>query len=69
MGIELHERFWIVQSARPDLGQALLDLVKKHELTPIELVGLLAGEIQNYHRYALRRERHPRHKNKKADEA
>lgn len=65
----LHKRFWIVKKAKPDLGQAVLDVVKKHGLTPTELVGLLMEEIQHHHKYVLRKERHPRHKNKPADEA
>ena len=67
--ITLHKRFEIVQKAKLALMQHLIDVTVEHELTPIEVIGILAERIERYQTYALRKERHPRHKNKKADEA
>lgn len=67
--MRLHPRTLVVREAETAFGTALLKLVEKHNLTEIEVIRMLLGEAQSWSIYILRRERHPRHPNKKADEA
>jgi len=65
----LHPRTQVVRVAETAFGTALLKLVEKHDLTEIEVMRMLLSEAQRWSVYILRRERHPRNPNKKADEA
>lgn len=59
MGYKLHQRVMIVQSAQIDLNAAVLDVVKKYDLTFTELFGILNQAEAHWLKYALRDERHP----------
>lgn len=67
MGIKLNKRTMVVQKAGADIGLSISELVEEHELTPAEVVSILAGKISSWNNYALRYERHGDYE-KKADE-
>ena len=54
----LHPRFVLVQAAKPDLSLAIMGVLKKHDLTYLEAIGLLSEEISSLVKYAIRVERH-----------
>jgi hypothetical protein len=58
-----------VQKAEIEMKDALIKIIKKHDLTAIEIVRILLFEAGSWSKYALRAERHPRNPNKKGDEA
>jgi hypothetical protein len=62
-----HPRTFRVQTAEREIGRAVLDLMKKHGLTPIELLGILNREQTGWIGVVLRAERHPEDPSKFAD--
>lgn len=69
MGIPLHPRYSIVRQAGTELGDAVLNVLKKHKLTYLEIVQILTDQIQTWVKYGIRAERHPNDPSKKGDEA
>ena len=67
--MKLHPRTKTVRQAQYELHTCILDLEEKHDLTVIEIIGMLLEEASSMKKYALQVERHPGHPNKKADEA
>ena len=66
--MKLHERFFVVETAKAELAKAVVDLEKEFELSPAEIVGLLLDKAASYNNYVLRMERHGDY-GKKSDEA
>jgi hypothetical protein len=64
-----HPRTHRVAMAKFDIERAVLEIVDREGLTFIELVQALTATIDRASKYALRRERHPEHPDKPADEA
>ena len=67
--MKLHPRTRVIDKARLEFDQFLLDLADKHELTYGELFSLLGQAITNNAKYQIRAERHPNDPDKKGDEA
>ena len=67
--MKLHPRTRVVDKARLEFDQFLLDLADKHELTYGELFSMLGQAIANNAKYQIRAERHPDDPDKKGDEA
>lgn len=67
--MKLHPRTRVVDKARLEFDQFLLDLADKHELTYGELFSILGQAIANNAKYQIRTERHPDDSDKKGDEA
>jgi hypothetical protein len=69
--VKIHPRYFVVAKAECDLVPILLDFSKRHDLTIVEMIGILLGAVGQWHKYALRAERHPKDRTglKKADEA
>ena len=67
--MKLHSRTRVVDKARLEFDQFLLDLADKHELTYGELFSMLGQAIANNAKYQIRAERHPDDPDKKGDEA
>lgn len=57
--MKLHKRFAIVQKAHIEFREAVSKIEEKHQLTFVEIVGMLADEIESHAKFALRAERHP----------
>jgi hypothetical protein len=68
-GLLFHPRFTQVARARCDLDFAICNAQETHELTPAELVSILASLTSEYAKYVLRKERYPLNPDKKSDEA
>lgn len=66
--VKLNPRTRLVTKARNDLTGLVIKLQEQHDLTDIELLGILIDETQNVHKYVLREERHPGEPDRKADE-
>lgn len=58
----------MVEKAALDIWDATAAAIKKHKITPVEMIGILLERAQNYHKFALRMERHGNYEDK-ADEA
>lgn len=60
--MQLHPRVFIVNQAKLDLTQAVIDMVKKHNLTEHELVQVVTAvcyeEVGRHAKFGIRRERH-----------
>lgn len=67
--LKIHPRSNIVQKARLEFDQFLLDLEQKHELTYGETFSLFGNAIANLAKYQIRSERHPDDRDKKGDDA
>lgn len=67
--MKLHKRTRIVDQARLEFDQFLIDLAQKHELTYGELFSMFGHAIANHAKYQIRSERHPNSPGKKGDEA
>ena len=67
--MKLHSRTRVVDKARLEFDQFLLDLEQKHELTLGELFSMLGAKITDLAKYQIRSERHPDDSDKKGDEA
>ena len=67
--MKLHPRTRIVDKARLEFDQFLLDLADTHELTYGELFSMLGQAIAHNAKYQIRAERHPNDPDKKGDEA
>lgn len=66
--MNLHPRFFLVRQARVEFTELLLNWIKKHDLTYMEMIGILAGEIEGMVKFGIRLERHPNDPDKKGDE-
>lgn len=58
MSINLSQRYFVVEEARREITGAILDAVRKHDLTYVELLQILTEEIASNLKYMLRIERH-----------
>lgn len=58
MGIKLHERYFKVNEAGAEIDMAISKIASESELTIAEIVQILAEQIMNYNKYAIRYERH-----------
>jgi hypothetical protein len=67
--MEIHPRLEIVTKAGRELSQAVPPIVKKYNLTYVELNEILLMEALNWNKYAKRAERHPNDPDKRGDEA
>lgn len=67
--MKLHPRSIVVQEARLEFDQFLIDLEEKHSLTHGEMFSLLGSAVANLAKYQIRSERHPDDLSKKGDEA
>jgi hypothetical protein len=67
--ITIHPRTRIVDQAKREIAEAVSAAIDKHGLTFVEVTKILALEILDWSKYALRAERHPDDPGKKADEA
>ncbi len=56
--MKLHLRNAIVAAARMDMQKVVVNISNEHQLTSLELIGILTGEIDEALKYALRFERH-----------
>lgn len=65
----LHQRTRQVTQAKIELSEFMRTLEQKFDLTFAEAAHLLAGQIEDTMKYAIRQERHPDDPNKKGDEA
>lgn len=62
-----HPRVKHVNAASLELGDAVMEIRKKHKLTAIEAVMLLNDRVATILKYALRAERHPEDSGRPAD--
>lgn len=67
--MDTHPRTVIVAKARLEIQSAIDDIATNHNLTYVEAVDAIASVISLWSRIALRRERHPKDRDKGADEA
>jgi hypothetical protein len=67
--VRLHARMSIVQKARNEFDEFLLDLEQKHQLTCAEIFSLLGAAVMRYARSLIQMERHPHAPDKGGDEA
>lgn len=67
--MKLHPRTLPVQSASSQIRMRLLDYEQDLDLTPAEMLAILAEAQQMYVTRLLRDERHPDDPDRKADEA
>jgi hypothetical protein len=67
--VRIHPRTPVVEKAELEIGEAVREVVKRHELTFIELQQILATTQLKWLKYALRHERHPDDPDKGGDEA
>lgn len=65
----MHQRTMLAKRAEMDLSIAVNDVVRKYDLTYIELFQILTTITQSWLKYALREERHPDDPDKGGDEA
>ena len=65
----LHPRLELVDKASLELGKALTPIIKKYNLTYVEVNEILLTAALHWNKYAKRVERHPNDPDKKADEA
>lgn len=68
-GLQLHPRTIPVQTASQEIRTAIFELWKKHDLSYVEMLQILAEEMQTCLKYMLRAERHPTDPEKRGDEA
>lgn len=54
----MHPRHIACEEAKRELGGPWMEIIKKHNLTPIEQVQILTQEIQSALKWAIRFERH-----------
>ncbi len=64
--MKLHPREQKTKKASLALEEAVLNIVREHDITFIELVQMLAACLQSWSKYALRAERHPEQPDKPA---
>ncbi|MFD0853581.1 hypothetical protein ACFQ07_15195 [Actinomadura adrarensis] len=67
--MRLHPRTLPVQSAGAELKAQLIAFQIEHDLTNVEMLGLLQDAASDVTRRLLRAERHPNDPERKADEA
>ena len=65
--MKLHPRRAQVVEAELAMSKAVNDVMAGHDVTPIEMIGILTSLLAQQQKYALRYERHGNY-NKKADE-
>lgn len=68
-GLRLHRRTMPVQAAAAELKILHIKFQAEHDLTDIEMTGILIYAAADVNKYALRQERHPDDPDRKADEA
>lgn len=66
--MKLHPRYQIVTAARHQIGDAVREAIKTHDLTYAELFSVLADVQHTWAKYAIRDERHPDDPDAKGDE-
>ena len=67
--MKMHPRYYNEKSAAIEIGEAISKIAQKHDLTEIETVRILAGQILDSCKHPLRKERHNRHACDKAADA
>lgn len=67
--MKLHERTRLVEQARLEFDQFVLDWAQKHDLTYGKLFSIFGLSIANNAKYQIRAERHPHDPDKRGDEA
>lgn len=67
--MRLHPRTLPVQKAAANIRTELGELQDIHDLTNVEMLGILLEIAGHYTKYVLRAERHPDDPDRKADEA
>jgi hypothetical protein len=67
--VKLHPRYAITTAAEIQIGEAISAAITEHDITYAELLVILAGQQQKWATYLLRTERHPKHPDRKANEA
>jgi hypothetical protein len=67
--MKVHPRLFKVQKAGNEIGSAITTIASQHELTVVEVVGVLINHAAQWQKYSLREERHPEDPSKRADEA
>lgn len=67
--MQVHPRYFKVRTAHSAVSEAVLKIIQEHDLTYLEMIGILLEEAMAWKMYALRVERHPKNPDKKADEA
>lgn len=67
--MRLHERTLHVQGAGAQLKFKLIEFQGEHDLTDVEMLGLLQDAQRGITKRLLRAERHPDEPGKRADEA
>lgn len=67
--MKLHPRTLLVQRAHIAFADALLKVIREHDLTPAETLSILTQELQSNVKFVLLVERHGTAADKKADEA
>lgn len=65
----VHPRTLLVEKVDRELESFLTNLLATHQLTEAEILSILARQLGNLARYAVRAERHPEDLNKIGDEA
>ena len=66
--MRIHPRTRIVERAEIQIGDAVRQAIKEHELTFAEIQQILATTQLRWLKYALRHERHPANTQKGGDE-
>ena len=64
--MKIHPREEITNKAKLEFMKLIGAWMEKYDLTLIEMLQILTGEIQTYLKYALRQERHPKDPDKPA---
>lgn len=59
MIMKLHPRHSAVEKARHGIAAYVVGVVEAHDLTALEVMGILLQEASQYQLFALRQERHP----------
>lgn len=67
--MKIHDRYFKVRDAALELSEALMGIIKKHDLTYAEVQSIILEQAQTWNKYAIRAERHPEDPDKKGDEA
>ena len=62
-----HPRRVVVAEAEGEIREFILKAARRHDLTDIELLTILSGQMASTLKYALRAERHPDDPSKPAD--
>lgn len=66
--LRAHPRTGVTARADAEFNEAVSQVVKRHQLTSVELMQILAARMQSLLKYMLRHERHPDDPDKGGDE-